>query len=83
MSHVVAVLSRIRDGIAHSLKSGVEDQIYDQLHLMDTLKICVLRLISGLHQRIEASLHQGAHAAAEDCLLAEQIGFCLFFKGSL
>ena len=60
-----------------------EDEIDDELHLVDALEIGVLRLIARLHQRIKARLHQRGHAAAEDALLAEQVGLGLLAEGRL
>ena len=50
---------------------------------MDALKVGVLRSITSLHQRLEAQLHQLHHAAAEDSLLAEEVGFRLVLEGGL
>ena len=47
---------------------------------MDTLKVCILRLVACLYQCVEAGLHKSGHAAAENCLLAEKICFCFFLK---
>ena len=44
---------------------------------MDAFKVGHLRLVSGLHQRIEAGLHQLGNAAAQNSLLTEQVGLCL------
>ena len=50
---------------------------------MDALEISALGLVSGFHQSLKASLHQGAYTAAENSLLAEQIGFGFFTEGGL
>ena len=60
-----------------------EDQVDDQLHLVDALEVRVLRLIARLDQRVKAGLHQGGHAAAQDGLLAEQVGLGLLAEGGL
>ena len=44
---------------------------------MDALKVRVSRVIACLNQRLEAGLHQSANAAAENCLLAEEVGLGL------
>ena len=49
---------------------------------MDALEIGVLGLVAGFHQRLEAAAHQIHHAAAQDGLLAEQVGLGLFVHGS-
>ena len=50
---------------------------------MDTLKVSVLRCISCFYQCLEAGFHQCAYTAAENCLLAEQVGLSLNFESSL
>ena len=80
---VVAVLSGIGDGVSHALEAGLIDQIHDQLHLMDALEIRVSGIVSCLYQGLEACLHQSADTAAENCLLAEQVGLRLHPEGSL
>ena len=44
---------------------------------MDALKVRVSRVVTRLNQRLEAGLHQSANAAAENCLLAEEVGLGL------
>src|SRR5699024_7888214 len=44
---------------------------------MDALEVCVSRIVSCLYQSLETSLHQSAYAAAENCLLAEEVCLCL------
>ena len=50
---------------------------------MDALEVGVLRGIARLHQGLEAQLHQLHHAAAEDGLLAEEVGLRLVLEGGL
>ncbi len=45
---------------------------------MHALEVGDLRLVAGLHEGVEAGLDQGADAAAQDGLLAEEIGLGLF-----
>ena len=78
---IIAVLCCVGDGISHSLETGLIDQVYDQFHLMDTLEICISRIISCLAQCLEASLHQSAYTAAQNCLLAEQVCLSLGAEG--
>ena len=47
---VIAVLSSVGDGISHSCETRLIDQIYDQLHLVDTLEVCVSRIVTSLNQ---------------------------------
>src|SRR5699024_1868609 len=81
--NVISIFRCIGDGVSHSGKTGLINQIDDQFHLMDTLKVCVSRVVSGFHQRLITSLHQSAHAAAENRLLTEQVCFCLCTESSL
>ena len=74
---IVAVLSCVGDGISHSCETGLIDQVDDQLHLVYALEICVAGIVACLYQSLETCLHQSADAAAEDSLLAEQIGLGL------
>ena len=48
---------------------------------MDAFEVGVFRLISGLHQHLEAAAHQIHHAAAQNGLLAEQVGLRLIVEG--
>ena len=82
-NHIPAVLSRIGDRIPHTAESGLIDQIDDELHLMDALKICISRVIPCFHKGLESCLHQSSNAAAQDSLLTEQIGFRLGLEGRL
>jgi len=50
---------------------------------MNTLKVGDLGLVAGGDEGLEAGLDQGGQAAAEDHLLAEQIGLGLFLVGRL
>ena len=50
---------------------------------MQALEIGALGLIAGLDQGLEGHLHQGADAAAEDDLLAEEVGLGLLGERGL
>src|SRR6266496_6057808 len=50
----VTILSRIRNRIAHPGESTFVDEIDDQLHFVDALEVCDLRLISGFDQSFKA-----------------------------
>ena len=50
---------------------------------MDALKVCHLGSIACFYQSVETGLHQLGHAAAENCLLTEQVGLGLFTEGGL
>ena len=47
---------------------------------MHRLEVGKLRLVAGLDERLERRLHEGGHAAAQERLLAEQIGLGLFLE---
>ena len=59
------------------------NQVDDELHLVDALKVCVARIVAGLGEDFEAGLHQLADAAAENGLLAEEVGLGLGAEGGL
>ncbi len=80
---VIAVLSSVGDGVSHACETGLVDQVNDQLHLMDALEVSVSRIVASLNQSLETSLHQSANAAAENCLLAEEVGLGLGTEGGL
>ena len=44
---------------------------------MDTLKVSVSRIVACLNKSFKACLHKSAYAAAENCLLAEEVSFSL------
>ena len=50
---------------------------------MDTLEVCISRIISCLAECLKACLHECAHTATENCLLTEKIGLGLGAEGCL
>ncbi len=44
---------------------------------MDALEVGIARIVASLDERVEACLHEVGHAAAEDVLLAEEVGLGL------
>src|SRR5699024_10084620 len=80
---VITVFRSIGNGISHAFETGLINQVYDQFHLMDTLEICVSRIISCLAQGLETSLHQCASTAAQHCLFTEQVCLGLCTEGCL
>ena len=74
---VFAEFGGVGDGVVHGRNTALVDQVHDQLDLVDALKIGVLRLVARLAQHLKAALHQVHQAAAEDGLLAEQVGLGL------
>ena len=81
--NVVAVLSSVGDGVAHTGQAALVDEVGDELHFMHAFKEGHLRMVAGFHQGLEAALDEGGDAAAEHALLAEEVGFGLFAEGGL
>src|SRR5690606_23548314 len=81
--HIVAVFGRIADGVPHVREPALVDEVNDQLHFMDALEICDLRLVTGLDECFEPCLHQFRDPAAEHCLLSEKVSLGLFPEGGL
>ena len=79
--NILAELSGVGDGVVHGCYAALVDEVNDQLHLVDALEVSVLRLIASLYQGLEAALHQVYHAAAQNGLLAEQVGLGLVMHG--
>ena len=82
-TRVVAVLGRVGDGVAHPRQSALVDQVHDQLQLVQALEVRDLRLVTGRDERLEPRLDQRGRAAAQDRLLAEQIGLGLLLERGL
>ena len=58
-------------------------QVGDQLELVQALEIGHVGVVARLHQRLEAGLDELGRTAAEDRLLAEQVGLGLVLEGGL
>ena len=82
-SYVIAILSSVGDGVSHSCEARLVDQVNDQLHLVDTLKVSISRIVASLNQGLKASLHQSAYAAAKNSLLTEEVSLSLGTEGGL
>ena len=80
---VLAELGGVGDGVVHGSHAALVDEVDDELHLMDALEVGVLGLVTGLHQGLKAAAHQIHNTAAENCLLAEQVGLGLIVHGGL
>src|SRR5690606_21883036 len=79
----VAVLGGVAAGVALAGDAALPHQVDDQLQLVQHLEVGDLRLVAGLHQHLEAGLHQGAGATAQHRLLTEQVGLGLLLEGGL
>ena len=80
---VVAVLSGVGDGVTHLGEAALVDEVNDELHLVAGLEVGHLGLVASLDQSVEASVDELADAAAQDSLLAEQVGLGLLLEGGL
>ena len=78
---VVAPLGGVGDGVAHVLEAAAVHEVDDELELVEDLEVGELGLVAGLDEGLEARLDEGGGAAAEDGLLAEEVGFGLFGEG--
>src|SRR5215207_7814698 len=78
---VVAVLGGVRHRVAHAGQAALVHQVDDQLELVQALEVGDLGLVAGLGQGLEAGLDERGGAAAEDGLLAEQVGLGLLLEG--
>ncbi len=79
----VAVLGGVGDRVAHAADAVLVDEVHDELELVQALEVGDFRLIAGVDQGLEARADQLAAAAAEDGLLAEEVGLGLFLEGGL
>ena len=75
--HVVAVLGGVADAEAHEVEPAAVQQVDDELQLVHRLEVGELGLVAGLDERLERHLHERGRAAAQDRLLAEQVGLGL------
>src|SRR6266851_1811467 len=69
----VAILRRIRNRMPHPAQPAFINQIDNQLHLVQTLKVRNLRSVSSLHQRLKPLLDQRRQPTAQHRLLAKQV----------
>jgi len=76
----VTVFRRVADRITHVGQAAFVNQVDDQLDFMDAFKISHLRRITRVDQSIVTGLDQRAKPAAQNRLLAKQIGFRFIFK---
>ena len=79
----VAVLGRVGDRVLHAADALLVEEVSDQLELVQALEVGELRAVASLGQRLEAGDDQLGGAAAENCLLAEEVGLGLVLEGRL
>ena len=76
----VSVFGGVRDRIAHVGDAAFIEQVDDQLGFVEAFEIGHFGGVSGLDQRFEPGLDEVGDPAAQNRLLAEQIGFALFLE---
>src|SRR5919202_1139692 len=82
-ARVVAVLGRVRDREPHALQALLVHEVDDELELVQALEVRHVRLVARLDERLEAGLDELGHAAAQDGLLAEEVGLGLVLERRL
>ena len=80
---VIAVLRGVADREPHEVEAAAVHQVDDELELVHRLEVRELRLVAGVDKRLERHLDERRRAAAEDRLLAEQVGLGLLGEGRL
>ena len=76
----VAVLGGLGDRETHPGDAGLVDQIDGELEFVEALEVGHLGLVAGLDKDFVGGGDQLADTTAKDGLLAEKIGFSLFFE---
>ena len=82
-ARVVAELGGVRDRVAHAGEPVLVHEIDDELQLVQALVVRDLRRVARIDQRLEAGPDELRRAAAEDGLLAEEIGLGLLLERRL
>ena len=72
---VLTILRRVGDRVIHVRNAALVDQVYDQLHFVQTLEIRHFGCIASLNQRLEAHADELNNATTQNRLLTEQIEF--------
>ena len=80
---VVAELGGVAHAEAHEVEAAAVHEVHDELELVHRLEVRELGLVAGLHERLEGALDEGGRPAAEDRLLAEQVGLGLLLERRL
>ena len=80
---VVAPLGGVGDGVAHVLEAAAVHEVDDELELVEDLEVGEFGLVAGFYEGLEARFDEGGGSAAENGLLAEEVGFGLFGEGGL
>src|ERR1700682_4453946 len=80
---IVALFGGVAHGIAHVAEATTVNEVDDEFEFVHALEVGHFGLIAGLNQSVESRLDELADAAAEDGLLAEEVGFGFFREGGL
>src|SRR5439155_8534687 len=80
---IVAPLGGVGDAEAHPRQAALVYQIDDELQLVQALEVRDLGLVPGFDERLVAALHELGDAAAQDRLLAEEVGLGLLLERGL
>ena len=67
--------------MAHVLEAAAVHEVDDELELVEDFEVGDLGLVAGFDEGLEAGLDERGGAAAEDGLLAEEVGLGLFGEG--
>src|SRR6056297_2545743 len=78
-----AVLGGVGDRVPHAAAPVLVHQVDDEFELVEALEVRHLGGVARVDERLVALLHQRGDAAAEDGLLAEQVGLRLLAERRL
>src|SRR6478736_1482998 len=73
----------VADAEAHEVEPAAVHQVHDQLELVHRLEVRELGLVARLDERLERRLDERGDAAAQERLLAEQVGLGLLLERRL
>src|SRR5574343_1590480 len=81
--HVLAVFGVVRDRVVHVGDAALVHQVDDQLQFVQALEVGHFRGVASFNQGFEAHLDQLDGTAAQNGLLAEQVGIGFFAEVGL
>ncbi len=81
--YVVSPLGCVGDGVAHVGEAAAVHKVDDKFEFVEDLEVSELGLVACFDESLKACFNQRAGAAAENGLLAEEVGFGLFGEGGL
>src|SRR5215217_2882893 len=80
-ARVVTVFGGVADRVPHPAHAALVHEVDDQLELVEALEVRDLGLVARGHERVEPALDERRRPAAENDLLAEQVGLGLLLEG--